>query len=381
MPTAPTSTNKNMDERIQAIIREIAEKSAGGGYLYRGEPEYYTTISSSLYRAYNEPDSSPVTIEDIQQKMLEEAGRYTDETDEEAILTQLQHYGGATNLIDFTTDCLIALFFACDGGVDKDGRVILLREEEHRIITPRTPVRRVLAQKSRFVRPHRGVIEPEEAIVIDVPQDLKETLLAYLRQHHGISIETVYNDLHGYIRYQKHHESAYRAFYDGLTCHEEKEYQASIKYYNKAIEMNPEHAGSRFNRGLAYYHMEDLESAIKDFSRAIELEPEDAESWNNRGNTYFKKGDLNHALSDYNQAIKLNLKHVGARCNRVLCRLCLSDWAGVRSDLTVDVELRMEVAEIFQKVHESVDEFERKTGLQLPEDLAGMLTPPGDETR
>ena len=130
MPTAPTSTNKNMDERIQAIIREIAEKSAGGGYLYRGEPEYYTTISSSLYRAYNEPDFSPVTIEDIQQEMLEEAGRYTDETDEEAILTQLQHYGGATNLIDFTTDCLIALFFACDGGVDKDGRVILLREEE-----------------------------------------------------------------------------------------------------------------------------------------------------------------------------------------------------------------------------------------------------------
>ena len=31
------------------------------------------------------------------------------------ILTELQHYGGKTNLIDFTTDYLIALFFACDG--------------------------------------------------------------------------------------------------------------------------------------------------------------------------------------------------------------------------------------------------------------------------
>ena len=28
------------------------------------------------------------------------------------ILTEIQHYGGKTNLIDFTTDYFIALFFA-----------------------------------------------------------------------------------------------------------------------------------------------------------------------------------------------------------------------------------------------------------------------------
>ena len=32
-----------------------------------------------------------------------------------SILTQLQHYESQTNLIDFTTDFNIALFFACDG--------------------------------------------------------------------------------------------------------------------------------------------------------------------------------------------------------------------------------------------------------------------------
>ena len=42
-----------------------------------------------------------------------------------SISTQLQHYESQTNLIDFTTDLHIALFFACDGQPDENGRVIL----------------------------------------------------------------------------------------------------------------------------------------------------------------------------------------------------------------------------------------------------------------
>ena len=53
-------------------------------------------------------------IEVVQQRNLEEAKKYTYETDELSILTELQHYGAKTNLIDFTANYLIALFFACD---------------------------------------------------------------------------------------------------------------------------------------------------------------------------------------------------------------------------------------------------------------------------
>ena len=49
----------------------------------------------------------------------------SDKTIDFEILTEIQHYGGKTNLIDFTTDYFIALFFACDGHHDKEGRVIL----------------------------------------------------------------------------------------------------------------------------------------------------------------------------------------------------------------------------------------------------------------
>jgi tetratricopeptide (TPR) repeat protein len=42
-----------------------------------------------------------------------------------------------------------------------------------------------------------------------------------------------------------------------------------IEYYNKAIELNPKHAGAFNNRGLVYIRMGDFQKAIDDFSKAI----------------------------------------------------------------------------------------------------------------
>ena len=76
-------------------------------------------------------DIQGIDIEFIQTSMLPVVQNYADETDDEfGIMAELQHYGGATNLIDFTTDYFNALFFACDGSSDEDGRVILLQQKE-----------------------------------------------------------------------------------------------------------------------------------------------------------------------------------------------------------------------------------------------------------
>ena len=118
-----------------------------------------------------------------------------------------------TRFIDFTTDYHIALFFACDGFNKKDGRLILLREatEQGQIRQPRNPVNRVIAQKSVFVQPPKGFVEPDAEI--NIPKDLKQPLLDHLRKYHGISTATIYNDLHGFIKNQGIHQSAYTAFY------------------------------------------------------------------------------------------------------------------------------------------------------------------------
>ena len=111
---------------VLAVISELARKSAGGDFLYRGERESYPKVSSGLYRKYSSIVDMGLDIESVQREMLQNAKRFIRHTEEEDddILDQLQHYGYSTNLIDFTTDYHIALFFACDGEAKEEGRVI-----------------------------------------------------------------------------------------------------------------------------------------------------------------------------------------------------------------------------------------------------------------
>ena len=115
---------------VLEILREIAEKSDSGNYIYRGEPEDYDRVSSSLWReCKRKMETEDFDIQAIEDPILESAKNYTSEQEEIEIWAELQHYGGQTNLIDFTTDSHIALFFACDRFFDKPGRVIFLGEK------------------------------------------------------------------------------------------------------------------------------------------------------------------------------------------------------------------------------------------------------------
>ena len=221
------NTQETELNRILEIIGRIAETTTDGDYIYRGEPEhykedpYYEKVSSSLWRACRkEIGTEEFDTEVIQERMLEMAKDYTHQKDDFEILTELQHYGGHTNLIDFTTDSHIALFFACDGSHDKDGRVILLEKTEEmkdQIEPPQNPQNRIIAQKSIFVRPPKGFLGPGQYDVIGIPKSLKGQMLDYLQKQHGISTQSIYNDLHGFIRNQHIHQETYMEAYKGGT--------------------------------------------------------------------------------------------------------------------------------------------------------------------
>ena len=106
------STHKAELNKILEIIGKIVKISADGDYIYRGEQEYYEKVSSNLWRELNKLNLLDLDVEEVQKRELDEVKRYSDKTDEFEILVDLQHFGGKTNLIDFTTDCYIALFFA-----------------------------------------------------------------------------------------------------------------------------------------------------------------------------------------------------------------------------------------------------------------------------
>lgn len=297
------ATNRNINGVLQ-MINKIAKLSADGEYLFRGEPKHYSDVCSSLYNQFRQHLSyNPKhNIGQIQSAMLREARTYTNENDDFEILTQIQHYGGKTNLIDFTTDFLIGLFFACDRHFDEDGRVILLKSgpvAKHELKRPRHPQNRVIAQKSVFVEPDAGFIVPDK--ILSVPKSLKESILFYLERSHGIRTVTVYNDLHGFVSVQRAHDEAQTAFYQGLLANNIGEYDIALGHYNRSLEFHPNKHETYNNRGVIYDREGDLKSASKDFTKAIEIMSLPMYYFN-RGLVFMKLGKWDKARSDFNNA-------------------------------------------------------------------------------
>ena len=390
--------DEDIQHRIREIISEIEEKSASGDCIYRGEPEtheghpYYGKVSSSLWREYG-LEIEAFDIEAIQTEMLDGVKMHVRQLPQDfradldasnfEVLTEIQHYGGKTNLIDFTTDYFIALFFACDGHHDDPGRVILQKTEDinDMIDLPRNPQHRVIAQKSVFVRPPKGFIEPHENNIVTIPGHLKRWILQNLRKYHGISTETIYNDLHGFIRHQDIHGGAYTEFYRGFTSvnrgneaitpkEKQKWYEAAVKHYTRSIQLDPNHATTYHNCSIAQNNLGDHNSAIDNCNRAIAIKPDYAEAYNIRGVAYMRQVNYDRAIEDFNRAIELN--YVLAYYNRGEALLYLGEWERAKSDLTTAEEKGVN---IINKFGTSVANFQSSTGITLPPDIAAMLTP------
>ena len=134
-PTPPSSSH-DLDVVLQ-IISDLARKSAGGSYVYRGEHKVYCRVSSSLYRRYEKFDEEGSAIGALTEELLEQAIAHERHLDEmggdEEVFAQLRHDGGATNEIDFTNDYLVALFFACDGAFNEPGQIHMLAKNRRQL--------------------------------------------------------------------------------------------------------------------------------------------------------------------------------------------------------------------------------------------------------
>lgn len=382
---------------VRAIIHEIEEKSLDGDYLYRGERKCYESVASGLYREYREiaedlPEEA-FEIEYIQEELLKEAKRhlghlpgkfrhqvhahealalllqrsptlFIESNADLEILTELQHYGGKTNLIDFTTDYLIALFFACDGSPEEPGRVILLKQAEvpiEEIVTPETPLNRILAQKSVFIQPAKGFIDPEEtdyAETVCIPACRKEVILEYLRNSHGIESQSIYNDLHGFIIRQKIHQEASKAFCRGLAWQ---------------LRMD-EGTLSREDPRKGY------EKAIELYDDAIRLKPDYLEAYNNRSSARRRIGMYPEAIEDCDVALSLLNPHRDKTYFlRGMAQLHRHDWNAAEADLEAAKKEGGQIADWFKaENYGSIEDFERIIGAPpdnpLPESIKKLLT-------
>jgi len=364
-------------DAVLTLINELARKSAGSGYVYRGEPALFEDISSSLYRRCRDQgiDDRGSAIEAIQNEIIAQARRHEpqlEEMREFEVLAQIQHNGGKTNLIDFTTDYLVALFFACDGEPNEPGRVILLSErgEGYYVDRPTSPVHRVVAQKSVFVRPEKGFVQPDDTVLIS--EDLKQSVLEYLHRHHGISTETIYNDLYGFIQHQDIHQPAYFELYTGIILANEGRYDAAVQRYSNAIALNPRMVTAYSHRGDAYYDLSEYDLAIEDYEHALLFDPQNDAVFHNLGLAYAGKGDHREAIRFYDQALELN-PDLYTRYYRFESFLLLEEWDRAEEEIRFAAFALVNIAAILREHYSDVSNFEQENNVQLPDNIAELL--------
>jgi tetratricopeptide (TPR) repeat protein len=127
-----------------------------------------------------------------------------------------------------------------------------------------------------------------------------------------------------------------RGYYNPtLGCYEE-----ALKFYNKAIELNPNEVLAWCYRGVALGHLGHLDEALASCDKAIELNPKEALVWRGRGWVLSKLRRWNEALASYEKAIELDPNETRAWSRRVVALVMLGrlDEALASSDKAIELD-------------------------------------------
>jgi tetratricopeptide (TPR) repeat protein len=81
--------------------------------------------------------------------------------------------------------------------------------------------------------------------------------------------------------------------------------KAAIRYFGKAIALNPNHGGAYFEQGISYGQLDDYQQAISLINRALKLDPQNAIYYYGRGRVYLLSGDNAKAMEDFKHAAEL----------------------------------------------------------------------------
>ena len=161
----------------------------------------------------------------------------------------------------------------------------------------------------------------------------------------------------------------------GVVHRSDGRYEQALKDFGKVIELQPSVYAGYSNRGEVYRLKGDFDRAIADYNRAIQLKPDYAEAYNDRGIAYLNKGEVDRAIVDYTEAIELKPSLTGVYYNRGVAWLRLREWEKAKADLVEARVMGINIIAAFRNDYGSITGFEQLTGVQLPADVAEMLTP------
>ena len=208
-----------------------------GEYLFRGvSRDSYKIEASACHRLSDEEMNNPISLFRINRDLIDKARllghyqQYGQRLPDLDLLAELQHFGAATCLIDFSRNAQIALWFACQQSSTKNqqnGKVFAVRSDNTPRFIPvtsqmvvdnkidfffrkdehgRRPLykwqpkyqnNRIIAQQSVFIFGGDNVEAVTDCIVL---RRYKDDILTSLKNVSGITEESIFPDADGFAR-------------------------------------------------------------------------------------------------------------------------------------------------------------------------------------
>ena len=253
-----------------------------GQYLFRGVSNESYKIEASAYRRLpSEADKNPDRLLRINQDLIEKArllghdqqrGQRLSDLE---LLAELQHFGAATCLIDFTRNALVAFWMACQQSTARDanGKVFAVRSDESarletitpKLVTdedidyffkedeqrgyplyqwqPKYQNNRIIAQQSVFIFGGAQIEIEAECVIL---KGGKGDILTSLDKVSGITEGTIYPDFDGFARLHAQNKPYVEPdpqdyLQRGSEVHLEGRLDEAIDHYDEVISLpNPE---------------------------------------------------------------------------------------------------------------------------------------------
>lgn len=337
-----------------AEFMKWAKKFTPGEYVFRGVPNETYGIQASAYRRpkknYRDFDKFLKINKDLVDETKlggyhERDGRQLEDLE---ILAELQHYGAATCLIDFSYSAQVALWFACepesktsqdcDCETSQDsenplkGKVFavhhrssddfekidsndltkkideFLQDEENSQLyhwQPRQQNNRIIAQQSVFLFGRYEFDAYDECII---EGSSKREILIELEQISGITEAMLFPDFDGFARLR-----GVGVPYTQLSAYEYTDlakeqfgianYNEAIDYCDRAIDQDPNYAEACYWRGRAKQQQNQHTSAISDFDRCTNLDFHYVDAYYYRAESKFHLRLLGEARADLQDAL------------------------------------------------------------------------------
>lgn len=388
---------KNGSEVKETKISDISgflswiKKLENGDFLFRGQAnKSWPLRSGAVRRICGNKETDEINygkVEDYIEELLETVrdreldkhnNNYTLDCDLK-ILAELQHFGAATPLLDFSKNSLIALWMACSDQPEKHGKVFAFNTDQENIKRVKNKQlkndfkfsdfikasntarsgnnkqkyyswiwepshfnKRIPAQSSIFFLAREEYSFKVSSIII--AQKNKTKLLRQLENMFGLKEENIYPDFAGFAQangtikaYQSKDENHYTKA--AIKLIQLEDFTEAVEACNHAIRINKNHAEAYLQRGVANGNSGKHKKAMEDFTKTIELNINDEAKYYNRGLAKDNLGQYKEAIKDFDKAIKLDPNYISAYNRRGIAKRKIGEYQKAIKDYNRAIKL------------------------------------------